>query len=244
MNIPFLALGFTVPCPDSVNEMVTSDNTIFNWSSQEYHLEIVVKFGSHVTLVEAKNMILFDTYILIAFVEGQTLEKVWESYDEDTKAHVTNQLKKHLPELRQISNGSYIGSANSGSVTDPILGSYYVKGSFDSEEAFNNAISDAYQSKAPKRHIKNLLSGMVCQNNPQIVFTHGGLGLQNIMVNGKSVSGILDWGFSGWYPEDWEFSKALYVWKWQNDWTDYLVQILRQCYAEYAVHSFLAETLW
>lgn len=56
------------------------------------------------------------------------MDKVWESYDEDTKSHVTNQLKEYLLELRQISNGSYIGSANSGPVTDPILESYHVKG--------------------------------------------------------------------------------------------------------------------
>lgn len=122
--------------------------------------EIVVKFGSHVTLAEAKNMMfakqntetlpvpkifacysygpinrdiedhgsLFDTYIFMSFVESQTLDKVWESYDEDTKAHVTNQLKEYLLELRQIRNGSYIGSANSGPVTDQILESYHVKG--------------------------------------------------------------------------------------------------------------------
>lgn len=64
----------------------------------------------------------------MSFVEGQTFDKVWESYDEDTNAHVTNQLKEYLLELRQISNGSYIGSANSGPVTDPILESYHVKG--------------------------------------------------------------------------------------------------------------------
>lgn len=71
---------------------------------------------------------LFDTYIFMSFVESQTLDKVWESYDEDTKAHVTNQLKEYLLELRQIRNGSYIGSANSGPVTDQILESYHVKG--------------------------------------------------------------------------------------------------------------------
>jgi hypothetical protein len=53
------------------------------------------------------------------------------------------------------------------------------------------------------------------------------------MVNEGYVSGTLDWEFSGWYPEYWEFSKALYVWKWQNDWTEYLVQIREPYYTEY-----------
>lgn len=118
------------------------------------------------------------------------------------------------------------------------------QGPFRSEEEFNNAIIDAYQSKAPRRRIKSFLTGMLSHNKHQIVFTHGDLRLQNVMVEDGNVSGILDWEFSGWYPEYWEFSKALYVWKWQNDWIEYLVQILQPYYSEYAVHSFLTETLW
>lgn len=120
----------------------------------------------------------------------------------------------------------------------------FVKGPFHSEEDFNNAIIDAYQSKAPKRRIKGFLAGMLSHRKHQIAFTHGDLRQQNIMVKDGNVTGILDWEFSGWYPEYWEFSKALYIWKWQNDWVEYLVQILQPYYSEYAVHSFLTENLW
>ena len=76
------------------------------------------------------------------------------------------------------------------------------------------------------------------------MFTHGDLRFANIMVKDGSVSGIVDWEFSGWYPEYWEFCKALYVWHWQNDWVDYLSQILQPYYSEFAVHTFLTATLW
>lgn len=110
INIHFSAPDFTVPHPDKVNEMVSSDNTIFNWGGVKIARippEIVVKFGSHVSLSEAKNMMfveqntktlpvpkifacysygpihrdikdygsLFDTYIFMSFVEGQSLDK-------------------------------------------------------------------------------------------------------------------------------------------------------------------------
>ncbi|PGH15751.1 hypothetical protein AJ80_05459 [Polytolypa hystricis UAMH7299] len=158
-------------------------------------------------------------------------------------------LKGYLRELRRISTGddgsnTYIGSVDLGPVTDPILESHRIKGPFDSEEVFNNAIINAYQSKAPKCQIKNFLAGMLFQKRHQIVLTHGDLCLQNIIVNDGYVSGILDWKLSGWYPKYWEFSKALYVWKWQYDWIEYLVQILEPYDPEYAVHSFLTETLW
>lgn len=65
----------------------------------------------------------------MSFVEGQSLDKAWESYDEATKNHITNQLKGYFYELRKISNGhNYIGSVDFGPVADPILDSYHIKG--------------------------------------------------------------------------------------------------------------------
>ncbi|EPS27818.1 hypothetical protein PDE_02762 [Penicillium oxalicum 114-2] len=77
-----------------------------------------------------------------------------------------------------------------------------------------------------------------------VCFTHTDLRPQTIIVRGGSITGIIDWELSGWYPEYWEFAKSLYVWRWQNDWVDYLTKALKPYYNEYAVHSFLAEALW
>ena len=64
------------------------------------------------------------------------------------------------------------------------------------------------------------------------------------MVHDGHVTGMVDWEYSGWYPEYWEFARALYIWQWQNDWIESLVQILHPYYPEYAMHSLLAATLW
>ncbi|GKZ30000.1 hypothetical protein AbraIFM66950_007429 [Aspergillus brasiliensis] len=208
-----------VPYPDDIRKMLGPSNTIFNWGGvkiAKISSEMVVKFGAHVTLTEAKNMI---------FVEQHT---------------------KTVP-LRQIGdgNGNYIGSVGPGPVTDPILENYFNKGPFNSEDDFNRTLVEAYQAQAPKRHIKSFLTGMLSEREHRIVFTHGDLRHANIMVNddGK-VTGIVDWEFSGWYPEYWEFAKALYVWRWQNDWTDHLLQCLEPYYPEYTAHTFVAATLW
>ena len=72
---------------------------------------------------------LYDTYILMSFVEGQSLDKAWETYDRATKDRITTQLKSYLHELRAITTSSgYIGSADSGPVTDPMLERYHTKG--------------------------------------------------------------------------------------------------------------------
>lgn len=64
---------------------------------------------------------LFDTYIFMSFVQGQTLDTVWESYDGATKSRVADQLKEYLHDLRSIEGGAYIGSIDQGPVMDQIL---------------------------------------------------------------------------------------------------------------------------
>ncbi|OJJ31579.1 hypothetical protein ASPWEDRAFT_54700 [Aspergillus wentii DTO 134E9] len=234
VNVHCLVPGFTIPFPDSVNKKVNASNTILNWGGvkiAKISPTVVVKFGSHVTLSEAKSMMSVEQN-----TETVPVPKVFACYSYgpihrdnygslfDTYIFMSL-LNGYLSELRKIGNSNYIGSVDLGPVTDPILESHPIQGPFETEEA-------------------NVLAGMLSQNRHQILFTHGDLRLQNIMIKDGCVSGILDWKFSGWYPEYWEFSKALHVWKWQNDWTEYLVQILQPYYSEYAVHSFLTETLW
>ncbi|KAI9653050.1 MAG: hypothetical protein M1831_006257 [Alyxoria varia] len=279
LNLLYEAPGFTNPKPENVRQSFNGEDPIFNWGGvkiMRISPKNVVKFGPHVTVVEAKSMLyvaqhagtvpvpkilayytygpierdiedygsLYDTYIFMDFVEGQSLDTVWEPYNDSEKNRVSSQLKQHIHDLRNIGCCSYIGSVDHGPVTDSILSNFPHKGPFDTEEDFNHAMIDAYQATVPRRYIKNFLLGMIAQKKHQIVFTHGDLRLQNIMVKDGNIIAILDWEFSGWYPEYWEFSRALYVWRWQNDWIDYLMRALEPYYAEYAFHSFLSQMLW
>lgn len=163
VNLLYSVPGFAAPDPDSIKRTVTSENTIFSWGSVEIariSADIVEKFGFHVTLSEAKNMIfvkqnteslpipkvlayytygpmsrdmddygsLFDIYIFMDYVEGQSLDKVSGTYDEITKGYIASQLKEYLCQLCQISHRNYIGSADLGPVTDPILERRHNKG--------------------------------------------------------------------------------------------------------------------
>lgn len=46
-----------------------------------------------------------------------------------------------------------------------------------------------------------------------ICFSHADLHLDNIMISGepgsRSITAIVDWGMSGWYPEYWEYCKMM-----------------------------------
>ncbi|KAE8416534.1 hypothetical protein BDV36DRAFT_310021 [Aspergillus pseudocaelatus] len=211
VNILRSVPGFSGLHPEIVKE---KDSEGMPWSCG--------KFGSHVTLNEAKSMIfvgentkkipvpkifacytygpiygdildfgcLFDTYIFMSFVEGQTLDKAWETYDKATKHRVNIQLKQCICELHEINLSDYIGSVSFGPVTDPIWERLPNQGPFTTEEAFSDAPIDAYQLLTPRCHIKHFLAGLLSQNKYQIVFTHGDLRLANIMVNDEDVTRI------------------------------------------------------
>jgi hypothetical protein len=60
INIALSAPDFLVPGPDSVNDKTNDENTIFNWGGVKIvklSPEVVVKFGPHVTVTEAKSMV-------------------------------------------------------------------------------------------------------------------------------------------------------------------------------------------
>jgi aminoglycoside phosphotransferase (APT) family kinase protein len=54
----------------------------------------------------------------------------------------------------------------------------------------------------------------------RVLVTRGDFHPRNIMVKDENVAAIINWELSEWYPEYWEFAKALQCWYWQNDWTD------------------------
>ena len=64
--------------------------------------------------------------------------------------------------------------------------------------------------------------------------------MHNILVRGGKIVAILDWGCAGWYPECWEYNKALYN---VHDIPDFYQMLNEQmiCYSD----EFLAErNLW
>jgi thiamine kinase-like enzyme len=52
----------------------------------------------------------------------------------------------------------------------------------------------------------------------EIILTHGDISPRNIIVQGSKVVAILDWEMAGFYPEYWEYAKALYRPAWESDW--------------------------
>lgn len=63
----------------------------------------------------------YETYIFMEHVEGQSLDNVWETFDESAKSSIMSDLGGYLTQLRAIPAPGYIGSLDDGPVVDNIL---------------------------------------------------------------------------------------------------------------------------
>lgn len=54
-------------------------------------------------------------------VPGVTIEDAWDTWTEDTRQNIQNELKDYVDQLRKIPGGDYIGTLNRGPVTDGLL---------------------------------------------------------------------------------------------------------------------------
>lgn len=119
------------------------------------------------------------------------------------------------------------------------------------ERAFNDFVCFE-PGRTKTTWIKMIRSSM--REDHTIVFTHGDLHPRNIMVmldevqkGAKTesqihITSLIDWELSGWYPEYWEFVKALNTVGHRGplaDWLDYLPITIGQWPVEYAVDSLI-----
>lgn len=87
------------------------------------------------------------------------------------------------------------------------------------------------------------MGGMLDAHKHGIVFTHGDLRPDNIIVKNGRVTAIIDWEMAGWYPEYWEFAKALHLEVFADDWVSHLLDVLTPYYCEQLVHARLMSVL-
>lgn len=115
-------------------------------------------------------------------------------------------------------------------------------GPFKSQAELNTTIANAYIAKS-KGQAGPYIRGMLDAHKHGIVFTHGDLRPDNIIVKDGRITGIIDWEMSGWYPDYWEFAKAFYVEHFANDWASHLLSILTPYYCEELIYAKIMEVL-
>ncbi|KAI3321036.1 kinase-like protein [Xylariaceae sp. AK1471] len=196
-------------------------------------------------------------YFFMSRAPGSTLESVWSILSVSAKVSIRNQLNSLLRYLRSISPESQqerilIGSFVSGVCKDTRRGEHVASGPVQNEKEFNEFLCSK-PGRTTTTWIKTVCSSM--GYNHRIVMTHGDLHPRNIMVcwerdendmmleDTVRVSSILDWETAGWYPEYWEFVKAMHTADSRGplrDWINYLpTEAIGNFVVEYSIDCLI-----
>ena len=152
-------------------------------------------------------------YIFMSLILGLTLESVWAQLPNEQKLSLSNQLNEIFMELRQIQipkdwifggvggEGCKVSRRHTRISQKPIRSPAEFEAFIFSNPLFGGSV-----------YIR-LLRSMSQSHPSRIVFSHRDLRPANIVVlpdqqGNYSISGILDWEMSGFYPDYWESVKA------------------------------------
>jgi hypothetical protein len=152
------------------------------------------------------------SFIFMTYMRSAPLGEVWHTLDSSQKADLSNQLNTILTDLRTLpyTEGTPLGGVAGEGCKDlrrhvrmsetPIIG-------LEDFETF------LFSSPHPGgnvfvKFLRRLSSSFTNGSGPRIVFTHGDIRPDNLMVmladNKYIISGILDWEYSGFYPDYYE----------------------------------------
>lgn len=152
-----------------------------------------------------------EGYLLMSCIPGWPLYTCYEIMSDDDVAQIKAQIQDYVAQMRAIPNSTNTDKPICNTLGEPLrdhhigaAGADRPVGPFVDEAAFNQVLRFP-DDPGRKGH--------------SIFFTHADLNPRNIIVqqevqqNGKygwRVSGIVDWETAGYYPEYWEYTKALY----------------------------------
>lgn len=142
-----------------------------------------------------------------------TLQECWHGLSQKQKQHIVDQLSGYIEQLRSLKpapawNGK-VSATNGGACRDVRVGSAKPFGPFDDIAEFHRCLRGGVEPDAVQEIFGERVADI--HGRPYgIRFTHGDLGVQNILVRNGRIVAILDWECSGWYPEYWEYTKAHY----------------------------------
>ncbi|KAI4714369.1 hypothetical protein J4E89_000048 [Alternaria sp. Ai002NY15] len=170
------------------------------------------------------------TYLFMSRATGTTLESVWPDLSATQKTSVQEQLNSLFRLLRTPAAENSgpcvrLGSFTSGLCKDVRRTQRISSAPLRTETEFNDFLLQ-HPRKTVTPWVKMLRSSM--KDDHRIVMTHGDLHPRNIMmtlddrqtipIQGEvmrtehkvvRVSAIIDWEAAGWYPESWDFVKAV-----------------------------------
>lgn len=152
-------------------------------------------------------------FMFMTLITGSTLEARWPSLSPEAKGKIREVLDANLMALRRVElpPGEPFGIPVGKRLCVDVRREQCVAPSpIFSEAEFNDFLMHRPSSRvAPgfQRWLRSML-----REDHRILLTHGDFHPRNVMVSDgddPELTGIIDWEYSGFYPEHWEHVKAL-----------------------------------
>ncbi|KAI2016225.1 hypothetical protein LOY97_005175 [Ophidiomyces ophidiicola] len=178
--------------------------------------------------------------VAMDFVPGVPLEAVWPNLIDIDKQSLKRQLQEQILYLRSCTL-DYIGRVGDERwFPDPYHPSIRTDcGPFANEEEFDSHKVNELAERDPGLSLelaKSLEDLRLSSTSSQFILTHGDLCAHNIIVqnHGKAgstdwqISGLIDWGMSGFYPPYMEYTMAVNHMGHEYDWRMFLKEVLEE----------------
>jgi aminoglycoside phosphotransferase len=152
-------------------------------------------------------------FLAMTPMPGEELSKLWPTMSAEDRDSVKKDLAEILTHLRKIPvpPDAKIGPVGGGLASDPRASDFEYGGPFDTEADFNEWLLSMIHQENINLHAsfyKDSLKSCM-KNNHKLHFTHGDLGVHNILAENGRITAIIDWEFAGWYPEYREYVKMI-----------------------------------
>ncbi|RAK71477.1 aminoglycoside phosphotransferase family protein [Aspergillus fijiensis CBS 313.89] len=202
-------------------------------------------------------------HIVMSHEEGEPLDNYWDRASEPQQENVLHQLQDYVTQMRSII-GRFIGGIDSSPCRDGIFeggyGDYesYRYGPYASMPEFNEGVVQALRDRLPpdsRDDVNRPDSAFFTREyimyqtvrglrGHSIVFTHGDLHPGNLLVRTDGVVVVLDWGLAGYWPEYWEFYRAMFNPPWRPVWDRMIEKFIPPYYVECEIMKKVFGIVW
>jgi aminoglycoside phosphotransferase len=171
-----------------------------------------------------------EGWILMTRLPGRQMGEAWPTMTESAQAETIRQLKSHLEQLRGLHppEHGWIGSCSNGPAYDHRINNVTTCGPFANVSDFHDFLVAPVRN-CPRPEWADKYRRLLSDGHG-IVFAHADLSWENILIDPETgkVTGVLDWEMAGFWPEWWEYRKALYGSRSQIWWMDVLKEIMQE----------------
>ncbi|EAS36890.2 uncharacterized protein CIMG_02244 [Coccidioides immitis RS] len=243
--------GVVVKCNENIIAKVITGNKDYT----EYtSLEFLAKQAPDVPAPRPHGLVAFGPFrvIFMSCIPGMTLTQAWPSLSHEEKLSIQGQLDEIFRRLRILrqDDGNVLGGVCGEGVKELRVDECALFKGITTAIKFNDLQFSAHHhgSSTYVEFLRSFLRNDRSTSMHESVFTHGDVRTDNIMVkqdpNGRYiVTGIIDWEYSGFYPEYYEctgLTRTLSLVD-ENDWYLYLPESISP--SQFPVR-WLVDRLW